>query len=354
MKISTTAIATLIAMLGASGSVLSADLIHVPVEATVTMSPGETVQQAIQRIQPLLAEAALSAQPGLTARVVLDRDDRLVTRTTQIQAAVTTSTVDDVQMLGNGRAKVQMTFTLDNEAGAQYRQLQAENELLKAKLSDAAESLETDQVGKAAAYEAYRNRVANLEVGTRAAGAVSAGVAAGMAQQLVDQAEGRTSCSGKYQVVAVENTQYQRQDNGDLSASSQIHLRRVFDSCLDQLGRQTNFYLVAWLGSTRLVTAIEQGKPYPMPFGGTAQQRMSLEHGKAYHDGWGLFSDVGGGALKSQISTGDRTIYWDVGGARALADQGAADIMLNFSVRGVPGQAYKDDDRLKYAIVMAW
>ena len=82
MKISTTAIATLIAMLGASGSVLSADLIHVPVEATVTMSPGETVQQAIQRIQPLLAEAALSAQPGLTARVVLDRDDRLVTRTT--------------------------------------------------------------------------------------------------------------------------------------------------------------------------------------------------------------------------------------------------------------------------------
>ena len=354
MKISTTAIATLIATLGVSGSVHCADLIHVPVEATVTMSPSETVQQAIQRIQPLLAEAALSAQPGLTARVVLDRDDRLVTRTTQIQAAVTTSTVDDVQMLDNGRAKVQMTFILDNEAGAQYRQLRAENDILKAKLSDAAESLAADQVGKMAAYEAYRTRVANLEAGTRAAGSVSAGVAAGMAQQLIDQAEGRASCSGKYQVVAVDNTRYQRQDNGNLSASSQIRVHRAFDSCLEQHNRQTSFYLVAWLGSAKLVTAIEQGKPYPMAFGGTAQQRMSLQHNTAYPDGWGLFSDVGGGTLKSQISTHTRTIYWDVDGARALADRGTADVTLSFSVRGVPEQAYKDDDRLKYAIVMAW
>ena len=66
MKVSTTAIATLIAMLGASGSVLSADLIHVPVEATVTMSPGETVQQAIQRIQPLLAVSIHAPAWGAT------------------------------------------------------------------------------------------------------------------------------------------------------------------------------------------------------------------------------------------------------------------------------------------------
>lgn len=61
------------------------------------------------------------AQPGLTARVVIDRDDHLVTRTTQIQAAVAAATLDNVQIIGRDQASIKMTFTLDNEAGAQYQ-----------------------------------------------------------------------------------------------------------------------------------------------------------------------------------------------------------------------------------------
>lgn len=368
-------ITVLAAAILASASVNTLAAVNmVPVEAVVAVQKNETEQQVIDRIKPVLEMKALTTQPGLVARIVLDKDDQVIQRTRQIQAGITGSTVDGFELVDAGHAKVKMTFTVDTAAGQEYQKIAAEIEILKAKLDDGATALADDKTGHDLAYQKFSRRIAELEAKTRAAGAAGASITAEKLAREIADADGTSGCAGLYQIDSVSDKRY-GENAGGYWASATVVIGQKFDSCVRKNGNIATFYLVSWFGKTRTTThfstAIGAGTQHiarieadtSSPYMGDTTMGFQKMHAQDDASsrifaspemirGGLLNADMAGGTItvNSAFESGTGTMHWTANVGDVATN--AAQMTVRYNVMGVPKGAFSPDDELHFGIVM--
>lgn len=316
----------------------------VEVEGTARLLPGESLGVASERLLPYLANKALASEPGVVVRIVVDKDDQLSHYTRKIQGGIVNTDVTSMRLTGD-LVEVKATFTIDDQQGAEYQRLSAENDALRAELDHQAGLLAEDSNADPRMSGQLPERVRSMSSTANSLGDVGPIL---QTRTVLDKmaALEKANCRREYQALQNGDLKIQQRADGRYDLDVGIRVRQVVDECLPL--PSTGLQVVAWLGKNRFASFLvppntTKREWSAFPIRRTGDTFMAARNAA-------LSQPTLAGISATQIKFGVLASNYSAGTTFNFQMRGLENATL--SVRGISASSLSSRDRLQLGVVL--